>query len=54
MYTEQEMDRRLQEHQQELESLTQDAELSKHKLKHEASLKREAAEVSCGLSCVHP
>ncbi len=39
------MERRLQEHQQELDTLGQEAELTKQKVSHEASLKTEAAEV---------
>ena len=40
------MDRRLQEHRQELEQLDQTAQLDKERLVHNASLKKEATEVS--------
>ena len=39
------MERRLQEYQQELEQLRQDASLTILKLKHNAKLNKEAAEV---------
>ena len=42
------MERRLQEHKQELEQQRQDTSLAKLKLKHTAKLKKEAAEVREG------
>ena len=44
--SEQEMERKIQEHTQELERLKQDSVIVKDKLIHEASLKKRAAEVS--------
>ena len=46
IYTEHEMEQKLQEHQQEMEKLTQDWQLEKDRIVYQTDLKLEAEEVS--------
>ena len=48
------MERKVQEHKQELERLQQATKLDKQRLLHEAKLKKEASSVSFHVSCVRP